>query len=40
MIELGQMEKKVLEVLGFKLTYDTLIFWLDLGIRLWDLYVE
>ena len=39
-VELGAMEKKILEVLDFKLTPDTLIFWLDLIIRLWDLYVE
>ena len=34
------MEKTILKVLDFKLTPDTLIFWLDLIIRLWDLYVE
>ena len=39
-VELGEMEKTVLKVLDFKLTPDTLIFWLDLIIRLWDLYVE
>ena len=37
---MGEMEKSVLNVLKFKLTPDTLLFWLDLGIRLWDLYVE
>ena len=39
-VVLREMEKTVLTVLDFKLTPDTLIFWLDLIIRLWDLYVE
>lgn len=38
-IEVGLMEKKVLKVLNFKLNTDTLILWLDLGVRLWDLFV-
>lgn len=33
------MEKEVLSILNFKLNPDTLIVWLDLGVRLWDLYV-
>lgn len=34
------MEREVLSVLKFKLFPDTLNFWLDLGIRLWDLFVD
>lgn len=34
------MEREVLTVLKFKLLPDTLNFWLDLGMRLWDLYVD
>ena len=37
--EVGLMEKKVLKVLNFKLSPDTLIVWLDLAVRLWDLFV-
>lgn len=37
--EVGLMEKKVLKVLNFKLSPDTLIMWLDLAVRLWDLFV-
>ena len=38
-VVLGKMEKKILAALDFKLTPDTLIFWLDLIISRWDLYV-
>jgi len=34
------MEREVLEVLNFKLMPDTLYFWLDLSVKLWDLYVS
>ena len=33
------MEKEVITVLRFKLTPDTLYFWLDLGVQLWDQFV-
>ena len=34
------METEVVTVLQFKLLPDTLFFWLDLELRLWDLFVE
>ena len=34
------METEVVTVLQFKLLPDTLFFWLDLDLRLWDLFVE
>lgn len=33
------LERKVLEVLKFKLLPDTLNFWFDLAVKLWDLFV-
>lgn len=38
--EIEQMEREVLNVLKFKLIPDTLNFWLDLSVKLWDLFVE
>ena len=32
-------ERKVIEVLKFKLMPDTLNFWFDVAVQLWDLFV-
>jgi hypothetical protein len=34
------MEREVLSVLKFKLLPDTLFFWFDLAVQLWDLFVH
>ena len=34
------MEREVVSVLKFELIPDTLYFWFDLAVRLWDLFVE
>ena len=34
------MERNVVTELQFKLLPDTLYFWLDLQVRLWDLFVD
>lgn len=34
------MERNVLGALRFRLVTDTLYYWLDLGVRLWDLFAE
>ena len=35
-----QMEREVVSVLKFKLVNDTLYFWFDLAVQLWDLYLQ
>ena len=37
--EVEQMERDVVQVLKFKLLPDTLYFWFDLAVQLWDIYV-
>ena len=34
------MEREVVSCLKFKLMPDTLYFWFDLSVKLWDLYVS
>lgn len=37
--DIEQMEREVVSVLKFKLLPDTLYFWFDYAVKLWDLYV-
>ena len=37
--EVEQMEREVVSVLKFKLLPDTLYFWFDLAVKLWDVFV-
>lgn len=36
----AQMEREVVSVLEFKLIPDTLYFWFDLAVQLWDLFLR
>ena len=38
--EVEQMEREVVSVLKFKLLPDTLYFWFDLAVMLWDVFVS
>lgn len=38
--EVEKMERDVVQVLKFKLLPDTLYFWFDLAVQLWDIYVS
>ena len=37
--QVEQMEREVISVLKFKLLPDTLFFWFDLAVQLWDVFV-
>ena len=37
--DIEQMEREVVSVLKFKLLPDTLFFWFDFAVRLWDIFV-
>ena len=34
------MEREVIRLLNFKLLPDTLYFWFELAVKLWDVFVE
>ena len=34
------MERQILQALKFKLVPDTLVFWFDLAVQLWDAFVK
>jgi len=38
--EIEQMEREVVSILNFKLLPDTLYFWFEYAVKMWDLYVS
>ena len=38
--DVERFEREVITVLKFNLILDTLYFWLDLAVKLWDLFIE
>lgn len=38
--DVERFEREVVTVLKFKLMLDTLYFWLDLAVKLWDVFME
>ena len=38
--DVERFEREVVTVLKFKLILDTLYFWLDLAVKLWDVFIE